>query len=100
MVYKTRPGVVLLRICDVDLLAATRAVWEQCPAVRPLPRLWAGCWGMMEKGRTSEEVTEFFVRVFRLPEEEIREKLKEAFEKLYKEGYLIAAEEEFHDTDR
>lgn len=91
MIYKTRPGIVLIRICDVDVLAATRAVWGQCTSVRPLPRLWAGCWALMEKGRTSEEIISVFARLFQQPEDVTREKLEKIFRKLYEEGYLIEA---------
>ena len=93
MIYKTRPGIVLLRICDVDVLTATRKVWGECPAVRPVPRMWAGCWALMEKGRTSEEVIGTFTRLFQQPEEEVRIRLGKIFDKLYEEGYLISAEE-------
>ena len=94
MIYKVRPGIVCLRICDVDLLVATRAVWEQCPAVRPLPKSWAACWAVMEKGRTSEEAVAAFSRLFHKPEEEMQAKLDKAFDALYREGYLIEAEDE------
>ena len=93
MIYKIRPGIVRLRICDVDLLAATRQVWEQCPAVRPLPRIWAACWALMENGSTSEEAVDTFVRLFRQSEEEVHAKLGNVFETLYSEGYLIEAED-------
>ena len=94
MVYKTRPGIVLLKICDVDVLAATRQTWEHCPAIRPIPRMWAGCWAVMQKGRTSEDVIDTFVRLFRRPEEEIRKRFDKIFTTLYEAGYLIPAEEE------
>lgn len=97
MIYKTRPGIVLLRICDVDILAATRKTWEVCPAVRPLPRMWAGCWALMEKGRTSEEVVHTFMGMFQKSEEEVRKKLDGIFSQLYCEGYLIDAEENSSD---
>ena len=94
MTYKTRPGIVLLRICDVDVLTATRTVWGQIPVVRPLPRLWAGCWALMEKGHTSEQIISTFARLFQKSEEETSARLNKIFEKLYEEGYLISAEEE------
>lgn len=93
MVYKIRPGIVLLRICDVEMLAAKREVWEYCPKVRPLPKLWGLCWYMMERGSTSEDVIRSFVRLFGKTESEERERLGKVFEKLYEEGYLIPAEE-------
>lgn len=94
MVYRTRPGVILIKICGVDILAATRQAWEGCPVVRPVPRIWAACWSMMEKGRTSDDVMRFFIRLIHKPEEEVRSVLGTMFEDLYKEGLLIAAGEE------
>ena len=94
MMYERRPGIVLLRICGADLLVATRQIWEKFPAVRPVPRIWAACWGMMEKGYSSEEVIDTFAQLFRKPKEEMRGRLDKVFETLYSEGYLIEAEEE------
>lgn len=94
MVYKTRPGVILIKICGVDILAATRQAWEECPMVRPIPRIWAACWSLMEKGRTSDDVMKFFIRFFHKPEEDVRSMLGTMFEKLYQEGFLIAVEED------
>ncbi len=94
MNYRIRPGVVLLRICDADLLAATRAIWEQCPAVRPIPRMWAASLSLMEKGRTSEDVIHAFTRLFQTSEEDVNARLGKAFETLYHEGYLVEAEDE------
>ncbi len=93
MTYKVRPGIVHLRICGVDILAATRALWEQCPAVRPLPRKWAVTWTLLEKG-SSETVVNTFCRLLRKPKEEVQEEFEKVFEELYKEGYLIEAEDE------
>ena len=94
MNYRIRPGVVLLRICGADLLTATREIWEQCPAVRPIPRMWAAGLTLMEKGRTSEEVMDAFARLFLQSEEDVGARLGKAFETLYREGYLVAAEDE------
>lgn len=93
MMYERRPGIVLLRICDADLLAATRQAWEQCPVVRPVSRVMAACWSMMEQGYSSEEVVNTFARLFRKPPEAIHAKLDKAFETLCNEGYLIKTED-------
>lgn len=93
MMYKTRPGIVLLKICDVDILAATRKAWAECPSVRPVPRMWAVCWALMDKGHSSEEVIHTFSQLFNKPEQETRTKLSGIFEALYKEGFLLEAEE-------
>lgn len=92
MTYKTRPGIVRIRICDVDVLTATREVWDSCPKVRPVPRMWAACWALMEKeGRTSEDAVRTFAGLFRQPEEEVREKLEKIFSRLAEEGFLLPA---------
>ena len=94
MNYKTRPGIVRLRICDVDILAAKRENWEACPKVRPLPRMWAACWAIMENDRTSEDVVHTFSNLFHQSEQEVREKLNKIFTRLYEEGFLILAGED------
>ena len=95
MTYRIRPGIVRLKICDVDLLVATRAVWEQCPRVRPIPRLWSACWAIMEQeGRTDRDVVRTFMTLLRKPEEEIRATFDPIFQTLCAEGYLVPAEDE------
>ena len=88
MIYKARQGIVLLKICGVDVLAATREAWEKCPRIRPIPRLWAGGWTLLQKGRTTEEVLQTFSGLFK-NREGFTDKLEQAFEKLYEEGFLV-----------
>ena len=92
MGYKARQGIVLLKICGVDVLAATRQAWGECPRIRPIPRLWAAGWMLMQKGRTSDEVLNAFSNLFKDGEGGLTQKLKRAFEKLHEEGFLISAE--------
>ena len=94
MLYKIRPGVVMVRICDVDILTATREVWNQCPAVRPLPRMWAFVLFLMEQGRNSEEALAGLAKVLKKPREELERQYESVFAKLYEEGFLVPAEEE------
>ena len=92
MVYRTRPGIVLLNICDSHVLAATRAAWDDCPHLRPIPTLWSICWALMEQGKTSEEALRFQIEFFHLPEDKLRAKLAPMFEILSREGFLIPEE--------
>ncbi len=94
MLYKTRPGLVLVRICGVDILTATREIWDQCPVVRPLPMLWSLAWFMMSKGRNSRQTIESLAEALGKTEEEAARQFEPIFEKLYQEGYLIPAEDE------
>ena len=89
MTYRIRPGIVLINICGQNLLAATRPVWEQCPRVRKIPRLWAACWKIMEDGKTDQDVIEAFAGLLQKKPEEIRSRFESIFQTLEKEGYLI-----------
>ncbi len=93
MAYKIRDGIVRVRICGSDVLVATRPVWEKCPRVRTIPKMWAACWAVMENGRTDEDVVTAFAGLLRKPEDEIRQRFDKMFKTLCKEGYLIEVEE-------
>lgn len=94
MAYKTRPGVVLVKICGTDLLVATRPIWDECARVRPIPMLWAGCWRMLENGKTEQDVVRLFSKFLRKPEKSLVEKFEIIFLSLYKEGFLIKTEDD------
>jgi len=93
MSYKTNPGIVLINICDTNLLVATRAEWEHCPVIRPIPKLWAACWKIMENGKTDSDVVQAFASLLRKPESDVRTRLNKIFETLSSEGLLIESEE-------
>ena len=99
MTYKTRPGIVLLKICDTFLLIAKREIWETCPRIRPIPMSWAGCWTIMKNGKTNEEAIKSFSDLFHKPEELFQKRYEKMFETLYLEGYLIESEEAKDDKD-
>lgn len=89
MTYRTRKGIVLLHVCGSDLLAATREAWEECPRIRPVPKIWAVVWKLMEQGKTSQEIVETFQSMLNRPETEVRERFDRIFEAMSEEGYLI-----------
>ncbi len=94
MVYKTRPGFVLLNICGAHLLVATRPLWAEFPRVRPLPNAWAACWTLMAKNRTDQDVIHTFMRLYNAPEDAIRKRFDPIFSGLAEEGYLVTVEED------
>ena len=93
MIYKARQGIVLLKICGVDVLAATREAWEKCPRIRPIPRLWAGGWTLLQKEKTSEDVLRVFSDLFKERADVFTQRMEQAFEKLYEEGFLVLADD-------
>ena len=100
--YKVRPGIVHIKVCDADLLVVTRKIWEGFPGrhVRTVPRLWAACWAVMEKdGKTDQDAVNAFTSLLRRPEEQIRKRLEKCFTTLAEEGYMIYTEEEAADEE-
>ena len=93
MAYKIRPSIVRVRICGKDLLVAKRSVWEECPRVRIIPKLWAACWAVMENDRTDQDVVAAFAGLLNKSEDEVRERFDKIFRTLYDENYLIKTEE-------
>ncbi len=91
-VFYIRPGIVKVNICGTDLLVATRAVWQECPRIRRLPKLWSVCWGIMEKGKSDRETVKIFSDLLKRPEEEIRKRLEKCFSTLAEEGYLLPSD--------
>lgn len=94
MEHKARPGIVLLNICGTPLLTATRQAWKDVPRVRPIPRMWSGCWSLMSNGRTIEEAIAAFARLLRLSEQTVQEQILPMVETLSREGYLVPVEED------
>ena len=94
MTYKARPGIVLVNVCDAHLLVATRSLWSEFPRVRPISRLWAACWTLMEKDNTDQDAVLVFRRLFSMSEEDVRKRFAKMFSTLAEEGYLIPAEDE------
>ncbi len=93
MAYKIRPGAVMLKICDSFILTATHDIWEDCRHVRPIPKMWAACWKIMEKGMSDEEAIEAFATLYGQPKEQIRGRYDEIFRTLFEDGFLIKDEE-------
>ncbi len=90
--YYVRPGIVKVSVCGANLLVATRAVWVECPRIRPIPKLWAVCWGIMAQGKSDREAVKVFSDLLNRPEEEIRRKLDKCFSTLAEEGYLLPSD--------
>lgn len=94
MQYKLRSGVTRVKICGTDLLVSTRSSWEECAVVRPISFFWAGCVGMLEKGKDAAEIARILGKALKKDPESIREKVENIFAELYQMGFLVPAEDE------
>lgn len=93
MRYRTRPGVVLTKICDVSVLIPSRAAYEACRSIQRLPPLWAATWSLLEKGDREETILRLHRILTKRSEEEIRGGLEKFCTEMAQKGYLIPLEE-------
>lgn len=98
MDYKRKPGITMIQVCGQHMLVASRSVWGEVSRIRPISRVWAVCWQLMDGDKTSKDVVRVFADLFKKPEGEICERFDKIFTSLFEEGYLIPAEENSHDA--
>lgn len=99
MAHKPRPGVEIISVCDQDILVADRTLWEECPRIRPIPKLWAFFWQLMAQGRTDQGAVDFLADFLKRSREDLLARSQKCFDTLYDEGFLIEVpdEDEAHD---
>jgi len=99
MAYKPRPGVTMLKICGVFLLAPTRAATKECPNVLQISPLGGMLWRLMEKGRGIQSLYLVYASFTRKPDEEVEHDVGEYLGMLHKNGFLIEVPDEEADHD-
>ena len=92
--YKIRDGVVLLNICDQDILVSTIACREKCPYVKRINQSAAYYFRMMEQGLSVEEMARKTMREYEIDDyEQILNDIEEYIVLLKHGGYLLSDEE-------
>ena len=101
MAYKTRPGIVRLRICGAYLLAPTRAASEECPHVMRISFLGALIWKLLEKEHDTRGMCALYSAFTRKPDKEVERDVADFLGTLCKNGFLIEVpdEDDAHDED-
>ena len=97
MNYRPRPGIVLTKICDQNVLIPSRIAHEHCKSIRTLPLVWAITWEYLERGVQEEQIFKLHRIMSKKSEEEIRQSLDRFYEAFYSQGYLIKNENERED---
>ncbi|MBR2553979.1 MAG: hypothetical protein IKE94_03855 [Aeriscardovia sp.] len=92
MNYRIKEGFTLVKVCDTHILVAKRSLWGERAGIRPVPKKYAVCWTLMEKGKTSDEVVRSLADLFHKSQEEVRERFSPVFTNLANDGYLEEAE--------
>lgn len=94
MKYRTRPGIVVTKVCSSTLLVPNREASEHCPYVLRLPLLYACYWQAVSLGRPMETLYEGHALFTHKSEEECRQEVDRFLADLCEKGFLIAEEDE------
>ena len=94
MKYKTRPGVVLTKVCGTSLLVPNREASTLCPYVIRLPFLWASTWKALQKGDSIETICKAHSILTHKSEEEAGNNLDDFLKEMCEKGFLIQVEDE------
>lgn len=92
MTYKTREGVVLVKVADQPLLIASRIIWGKCPQLKRLPKGSDIYWTLLSKGIDENNIIQLISLLTHKPQELIKEYFDIFLDQLIKEGYLIKVE--------
>ncbi len=88
--YKTRPGVVLTAIGELNVLVAAKSIRDLCPAAMEINETAAFCWRILELGADLESLTAKISDEYEIDDPAVlRQDLVELLEQLKKANYLI-----------
>ena len=90
MTWKPRPGVVLVDVCGVPILTATRTVWEDFPQIVALSGLEKLVWDMTVSDASDGQLVNIVSVLTRTPPDEARAMALNARGRLADVGFLIA----------
>lgn len=90
---KTRPGIVLVEIFGVYLLAADEEARKECPYLRQLNEIGAFIWRQLEAGKGTCDILSLILEKYEVPASfDLVADLKGFMRLLQKEHYLISEE--------
>ena len=93
--YKTRPGVVLTKICGEYLLIAAKASQSYCPYVTQLNETSAFLWNQLKEGQTLISLLDAVNAEYEADDPDIIQSAVQDFIREMQElGYLITEESE------
>lgn len=89
MKYRPRPGIVLTKICNANVLIPTRAVWQECNTIIRLTMLWAATWELLGREDSDAKILRVHQILTKKSDEEIQSRLDAFYAEMYKKGFLI-----------
>lgn len=92
MKYQPRPGVVLTKLCDMNVLIPSRAAYGACRTIKRLPAIWAITWEQLGREDAEERILTIHRILTRKPDVEIRTSVDAFLRDLADKGFLIESD--------
>ena len=92
MKYKPRPGIVMAKICDMNLLIPTRMAFSECQAMLRLPVIWALTWNLLVE-EDDEKIFQLHKILTKKTDDEIKERLDMFYKEMVEKGFMIVSNE-------
>ena len=86
--YQPRPGVVAARLCGQLVLIPSRAIYDVCGTMLPVPPKWAPLWRLLEQGAPLEQIYAYYRPLYTNPSEEVDRLVDTVLESLADKGFL------------
>ena len=77
MDYRTRKGIILLRICDANLLVPLREASDTCKEIASISVLESMVWKKLETGGSMDKITQLFSELTAKSEDEIQDRINQ-----------------------
>jgi len=95
MDYRPRKGIILLKICDANLLVPLREASDACKEIASISVFETLVWKRLEKGEDMDTVITAFSKLASRPPEDIRARIDSFLDNLYGKGFIVKTDEAF-----
>ena len=89
MNYKTRKGIVSIKVCGTRLLIPASEAAPYCPKVYKLSFLSGAIWDMLENEKSMNEIYSIFQKLLKANDSEVRIKVDSIINNFKELGYIL-----------
>ena len=93
MTYRCRPGICLEKICGTWLLIPTREASVHCPHIHKLTLPSVLLWGMLENGKSMEDMKKALTILTHKENDEIQSMIDSMLQSFIDKGLVFGEEE-------
>lgn len=92
MDYKPRKGIILLKICDANLLVPLREASDVCREIASISVFESMVWKKLETGESMDRIIMLFSKLTAKSEDDIQSRIDSFVTNLYEKGFLVNAD--------